>query len=161
MENSSKIGEEMHELIKDLFPICRSITGNGTRKTLKIISQLIPITIHEVSTGTNVFDWTVPNEWNINDAFIKSPTGEKIVDFKKSNLHILHNSKPNHKKIPLNELKEHIYTQPDRPEDIPVILDELLNDYVIGSPTYVIRKKTLKNLKYNFNKKFHIIGDFE
>ena len=119
MENSSKIGENMYGLIKDLFPICRSITGNGTRETLKIISQLIPLTIHEVSTGTNVFDWTVPNEWNINDAFIKSPTGEKIVDFKKSNLHILHYSKPIHKKIPLKELKEHIFTQPDRPEDIP------------------------------------------
>jgi|TARA_B100001167_G_scaffold172861_1_gene124800 aminopeptidase-like protein len=119
MEDSSKIGEEMYGLIKDLFPICRSITGNGTRETLKIISELISIDVHEVHSGTRVFDWIIPNEWNIKDAYIKSPKGEKLVDFKESNLHILYYSTPIHKKISLKELKEHILTQPDRPKDIP------------------------------------------
>ena len=119
MENTSKIGNEMYNLIENLYPICRSITGNGTRETLQIISKIIPIQIHEVSSGTSVFDWTIPNEWNIKDAYIKSPTGEKIIDFKKSNLHILYYSLPINKKITLNELKEHIFTQPDRPKDIP------------------------------------------
>ena len=73
MEDSSKIGEKMYGLIKDLFPICRSITGNGTRETLKIISELISIDVHEVHSGTRVFDWIIPNEWNIKDAYIKSP----------------------------------------------------------------------------------------
>ena len=81
----------MYNWIVDLFPICRSITGNGTRETLQIISKIIPIQIHEVSSGTSVIDWTIPNEWNIKDAYIKSPTGENIIDFKKSNLHILLN----------------------------------------------------------------------
>ena len=119
MENTSKIGNEMYDLIENLYPICRSITGNGTRETLQIISKIIPIQIHEVFSGTSVFDWTIPNEWNIKDAYIKSPTGEKIIDFKKSNLHILYYSLPINKKITLNELKEHIFTQPDRPKDIP------------------------------------------
>ena len=119
MSDFSKTGEEMYVLIKKLFPICRSITGNGTRETLKIISELIPLDIHEVPSGSSVFDWTVPKEWNINDAYIKSPTGKKIIDFKKSNLHILSYSTPIHKKILLDELKDHIFTQPDRPKDIP------------------------------------------
>ena len=114
MNNSSKIGEEMYGLIEDLFPICRSITGNGTRKTLKILSDLIPLDIHEIPSGSRVFDWTIPKEWNINDAYIKSPTGEKLIDFKECNLHVLYYSTPVHKKISLRELKNHIFTQPDR-----------------------------------------------
>ena len=119
MNNSSKIGEEMYGLIEDLFPICRSITGNGTRKTLKILSDLIPLDIHEIPSGSRVFDWTIPKEWNINDAYIKSPTGEKLIDFKECNLHVLYYSTPVHKKISLRELKNHIFTQPDRLKDIP------------------------------------------
>tara|TARA_B100001540_G_C15810929_1_gene644475 strand:+ start:88 stop:1476 length:1389 start_codon:yes stop_codon:yes gene_type:complete len=119
METVSKIGNEMYDLIENLYPICRSITGNGTRETLQIISKIIPITINEVKSGTNVFDWKIPKEWNIKDAYIKSPQGEKIIDFKKSNLHVLSYSIPIHKKISLKELKEHIFTQPDRPKDIP------------------------------------------
>jgi len=119
MENASKIGNEMYDLIENLYPICRSITGNGTRETLQIISKIIPITINEIKSGTNVFDWTIPKEWNIKDAYVKSPRGKKIIDFKKSNLHILSYSLPIHKKISLKELKEHIFTQPDRPKDIP------------------------------------------
>ena len=105
----NKIGNDIYELIKNLFPICRSITGNGVRITLDIIKEYIPINIIEIPTGTRVFDWTVPKEWNIKDAYIKNSKGEKIVDFKKSNLHILNYSIPINKKISLEELKDHLY----------------------------------------------------
>ncbi|MEA2079777.1 MAG: DUF4910 domain-containing protein, partial [Pseudomonadota bacterium] len=93
------IGERMYELISDLYPICRSITGNGVRNTLERVSQQIPLTVHEVPSGTPVFDWTVPREWNIEDAYVITPTGEKIAEFKKHNLHVLNYSIPVHKKV--------------------------------------------------------------
>ena len=79
----TKLGKEMHDLANVLFPICRSLTGEGVRETLKIISREIPIKINEVPTGTKVFDWSVPKEWNIRDAYIITPDGEKICEFKK------------------------------------------------------------------------------
>lgn len=112
-------GNEMFELIKRLYPICRSITGDGVRQTLKIIKEHIPITIREVPSGTKVFDWVIPKEWNINDAYIKDSKGVKIVDFKKSNLHVLNYSIPVNKKMPLGELKEHLFTLPELPEAVP------------------------------------------
>jgi aminopeptidase-like protein len=111
--------DEMFELIRRLYPICRSITGDGVRQTLKILQEYIPLTIHEVPTGTTVFDWTVPKEWNIRDAYIKNPLGEKIVDFKKCNLHVLNYSLPVKKKVSLDELKAHAFTLPDKPDWIP------------------------------------------
>jgi len=117
----SELGQEMYELIKKLYPICRSITGNGVRETLNIISDYILLEIHEIPTGTKVFDWTVPKEWNIKDAYIKNSKGEKIVDFKKSNLHILNYSVPVHKKMSLEELKKHLFTLPDYPDWIPYL----------------------------------------
>jgi aminopeptidase-like protein len=113
------VGENMYQIIKDLYPICRSITGNGVRATLKRIAQQIPITVHEVPSGTQVFDWVVPSEWNIDDAYVITPTGEKIAEFKKHNLHVLNYSIPVHKKVPLTELKQHIYTLPEHPDWIP------------------------------------------
>ena len=115
------IGKEMYDLIEKLYPICRSITGDGVRETLKIIEERIPIEIHEVPTGTRVFDWTVPKEWNIKDAYIKDSKGAKIVDFTKSNLHILNYSVPIQRKMLLSELKGHIFTLPDYPEWIPYL----------------------------------------
>ncbi len=88
----------MFQLMSELYPICRSITGNGVRESLNILKRHIPLTIHEIPSGTKVFDWTVPKEWNIRDAYIKNLKGEKIVDFKKSNLHILNYSMPVKKK---------------------------------------------------------------
>ena len=113
------IGREMHQFISDLYPICRSISGEGLRKTLGLIGKHIPLTIHEVPTGTQVFDWTVPREWNIRDAYIKNAKGEKIVDFKKSNLHVVGYSVPVRKKLPWRELKEHLFALPDQPDLIP------------------------------------------
>ena len=80
------VSKGMDLLIRKLFPICRSITGNGVRQTLKIIKEIIPITIHEVSSGTKVFDWEIPNEWNIKDAYVKDENGNRVIDFQKSNL---------------------------------------------------------------------------
>ena len=112
-------GQKMHALITRLYPICRSITGNGVRETLQIINQYIPLKIHEVPTGTTVFDWTVPKEWNVRDAYIKNSLGQKVIDFQESNLHLVSYSVPIKKRMPLTELKDHLYTLPDRPGWIP------------------------------------------
>ncbi|MFC1639653.1 DUF4910 domain-containing protein [Gemmatimonadota bacterium] len=113
------LGEQAYRLISDLFPICRSITGNGCRESLRLLTRLIPLDIHEVPTGTQVFDWTVPGEWNIRDAFLIDPQGHKIADFKKSNLHVVSYSVPVNRKMRLDELKPHLHSLPDRPDWIP------------------------------------------
>lgn len=117
----SGLNQQMYKLVKRLFPICRSITGNGVRKTLNIIQEKIPITQKEITSGTKVFDWTVPDEWNIKDAYVKDEKGNRIIDFKKSNLHIVGYSIPFRGKLSLKELKEHLYTLPEQPEVIPYI----------------------------------------
>lgn len=119
----------MYDLIKKLYPICRSITGNGVRQTLRIIKKYIPVEIHEVHSGTEVFDWTVPKEWNIKDAYIKNSRGEKIIDFKKSNLHILNYSIPIHMKMSLEELKRHLHTLTDYPDWIPYLTSYYKEDW--------------------------------
>jgi len=115
------LGLEMWSLVEKLFPINRSITGNGVRQTLKILSEQIPLKIHEVPTGTKVFDWTIPQEWNLRDAYIIDPHGNKIADFKKCNLHIVGYSVPIDRTLTLDELQEHLYSLPDQPEAIPYI----------------------------------------
>jgi aminopeptidase-like protein len=113
------IGHEMLGVIAELYPICRSITGNGIRETLRRLQQLVPLTLFEVPTGTQVFDWTVPAEWNIRDAFVKNSRGERIIDFQKSNLHVVNYSEPVHAKMSLAALKPHLFSLPDRPDWIP------------------------------------------
>lgn len=112
-------GDRMYRLIADLYPICRSITGNGIRQTLRSLRERVPLDIHEVPTGTRIFDWTVPKEWNVRDAWVKDATGKKIIDFRKSNLHLVSYSVPVRRKMPLSELRKHLHTLPDRPEWIP------------------------------------------
>lgn len=111
--------EAMCALIRKLYPICRSLTGNGVRETLRIMQDYIPLAVHEVPTGTPVFDWTVPKEWNVRDAYIKDPSGKKILEFTDSNLHVLNYSVPIHKKVSLDELKKHTFTLPEHPDWIP------------------------------------------
>ncbi|MGH2413628.1 MAG: DUF4910 domain-containing protein, partial [Microcystaceae cyanobacterium] len=113
------LGTQMYQLIAELYPICRSITGNGVRKSLQILQGYISLDLHEVPTGTQVFDWTVPKEWNVRDAYIKNSRGEKVVDFQHSNLHLLNYSIPISKKMSLAKLKEHLFSLPDRPDWIP------------------------------------------
>ena len=114
-----KIGDEMFGLITDLYPICRSITGSGVRETLERIQQIVPVQVKSVATGTAVFDWNIPKEWNIKDAYIKNSKGERIVDFQKSNLHVVNYSTPVKAKMSLTELKEHLYSMPEHPDWIP------------------------------------------
>jgi aminopeptidase-like protein len=113
------IGDDIYTLAGDIYPICRSITGNGVRETLKIIQRHIDIETFEVPTGTQVFDWAVPREWNIRDAYIKDALGRKIVDFAHSNLHVMSYSMPVRKHVSLAELKSHIHTLPEQPDVIP------------------------------------------
>lgn len=116
------IGKEMYALCDRLFPICRSITGDGVRETLRVLQSVCPaMTLHEVPTGTQVFDWVVPKEWNIRDAWIKNSKGEKILDFAKSNLHVMGYSIPVNQKVTLEELLPLIHTQPDQPDAIPYV----------------------------------------
>ncbi len=116
---SITLGEQMHHLITLLYPISRSITGDGVRQSFEIIKKFVPLTVYEVPSGKKVFDWNVPKEWNIRDAYIKNDRDEKIVDFKNSNLHVLNYSIPVHKKVQLAELKQHLYSMPDHPDWIP------------------------------------------
>lgn len=109
----------MLEMIRELYPICRSLTGDGVRETLAILGRSIELEIHEVPTGTPVFDWTVPREWNIRDAWIKNSSGDKIVDFGASNLHVVGYSAPVEAKLSLEELSEHLYSLPEQPDRIP------------------------------------------
>jgi aminopeptidase-like protein len=118
-ERDPTIGQAMYELAADLYPICRSITGAGVRETLRRLQAHIPLQVHEVPTGTQVFDWTVPREWNITDAYIKSSAGERVVDFNKSNLHVVGYSAPVRARMSLDELKGHVTTLPEQPDAIP------------------------------------------
>jgi aminopeptidase-like protein len=112
-------GEQMLRLMEELYPICRSITGDGVRQTLRRIQQEIPIEIREVPSGTQVFDWTVPKEWNIQDAYIKDALGNRVVDFRASNLHVVNYSVPVHERMSLADLRPHLHSMPDRPDWIP------------------------------------------
>ncbi len=116
------IGNEIYALCEELFPICRSITGNGVRETLDIIQRYIPHLVrYEVPSGTQAFDWIVPKEWNITDAYVIDPNGNKIIDFNNSNLHVIGYSTPIDQTITLEKLQEHLYSLPDQPEAIPYI----------------------------------------
>lgn len=117
--DSAEVGEEMYALMARLYPICRSITGNGVRETLRILAEHIPLDVREVPSGTEVFDWTVPKEWNIRAAFLRDSGGRKIVDFKDNNLHVLGYSIPVRLRISLEQLKEHLYSAPEHPDTIP------------------------------------------
>lgn len=105
-------GAEMHALVARLYPLCRSITGDGLRATLGVIGEHLPLTVHEVPTGTQVLDWTIPQEWNIRDAYIKDASGRRVVDFRRSNLHVVGYSEPVSATMTLDELRPHLHTLP-------------------------------------------------
>lgn len=114
-----QVGWDMHNLMAELHPICRSITGDGVRQSLAILQQHIPLQIEEVPSGTAVFDWTIPKEWNIRDAYVKNPAGEKVIDFQQHNLHVLNYSVPVRRRVTLAELQEHLFSLPEYPDWIP------------------------------------------
>jgi len=122
MQERKNIGEKIYELACELFPINRSITGRGVRETLRIIQrELSDLQIHEVPSGTQCFDWSVPREWNICDAYIIGPDGKKIADFHENNLHVVGYSTPVDKTVSLSELKRHLYSIPEQPDAIPYV----------------------------------------
>ena len=115
-------GKEMYDLAVRLFPICRSITGDGFRQSLGIIREHVPeMQVFEVPSGTEVFDWTVPKEWNIRGGWIRRKDGETVIDFRDSNLHVLGYSVPIHQMVSCEELLEHVYTQSEQPDWIPYV----------------------------------------
>ncbi len=122
IEEEEQLGNEMYELAGRLFPICRSITGDGVRETLAILRGYMPdLEICEVPTGTPVFDWTVPKEWNITEGYIENSKGERIVDFKNCNLHVLGYSVPVDIRVSRKELLEHVYVEETQPDAIPYV----------------------------------------
>ncbi|MEU8320719.1 DUF4910 domain-containing protein [Nonomuraea sp. NPDC048881] len=112
-------GPEMHDLVRRLYPLCRSITGDGLRRTLEIIGGSIPLEITEVPTGTQVLDWTIPREWNIRDAYVKDAAGNRVVDFRRSNLHVVGYSAPVEATMSLAELRGRLHTLPGQPDLVP------------------------------------------
>jgi len=113
---------EIYHWAADIFPICRSLTGEGVRKTLGYLQNIVPgITLHEVPTGTRCFDWEIPHEWNIREAFLLGPDGEKVVDFNNSNLHVVGYSLAVDTELDLEELQEHLYSSEDQPDAIPYV----------------------------------------
>jgi len=136
------IGEELHSLVRELYPICRSITGDGVRETLRRIGERIPLEVREVPTGTEVLDWTVPREWNIREAWIRGPDGRTVVDFDDHNLHVMGYSSPVHRRMPLEELRPHLHTLPDHPDWIPYRTSYYTEDW-----GFCLRHQTLKGLE--------------
>jgi aminopeptidase-like protein len=113
------LGEEMHAFVRELYPICRSITGDGLRRSLRILQRLAPLELREVPTGTPVFDWVVPREWNLRAARLVGPDGEVVVDAERLNLHVLNYSMPFRGKVPLAQLEEHLHSLPEQPSLVP------------------------------------------
>jgi aminopeptidase-like protein len=118
-KDAAEIGKDLHRFAADLYPICRSITGAGIRQTLALIQQRIPLRTFEVPTGAAAFDWTVPKEWNIRDAYITKSGGKRILDFLQCNLHVMNYSVPVRATMSLSELKPHLFTIPESPDWIP------------------------------------------
>lgn len=118
-DDAERIGEEIHGLMRRLYPICRSITGDGVRRSIEMMREYIPLEIFEVPTGTPVFDWTVPKEWNVRDAYVKNTKGERVIDFQKHNLHLVNYSVPVRRTMSLAELRPHLHTLPEHPDWIP------------------------------------------
>lgn len=143
----NNVGQSMYQMAKRMFPICRSITGNGFRDSLGVIREDIPdINVFEVPSGTQVFDWTVPKEWNCKGGGIYRINGEKVVDFKDTNLHILGYSVPIDQVISREELLNHIYTQPEQPDWIPYVTSYYKERW--GFCMSENQKKTLKDNQY-------------
>jgi aminopeptidase-like protein len=114
-----EIGNAAYRLMERLFPLCRSLTGDGVRETLDVLAEHIPLARTEVATGTRVFDWVVPDEWNIRDAHVTAPDGRRVVDFGASSLHVVSYSEPVHALFELDRLRERIHTLPEHPDWIP------------------------------------------
>lgn len=147
-------GQEMYKLIEELFPLCRSIMGQGTRDTLNILLRELPqMTIHNVPSGTQVFDWTVPKEWIIRDAYIEDLSGNKVIDFKNTNLHVMGYSAPINKIVSRDELHSMVYTLPEQPDWIPYV-----TSYYKERSGFCMSENQKKSLT---EEKYHVVIDSE
>ena len=117
--SESRLKDEMDDCLRQLFPLCRSLTGEANRQTLRALSRIAPITIHEVPSGKSVYDWVIPDEWNIRDAWIADTSGRRLVDFRSSNLHVVGYSEPTNTRLDWEQLKPHLHIHPNLPEAIP------------------------------------------
>jgi aminopeptidase-like protein len=135
-------GGQMLLLARRLYPICRSITGDGLRETLRILGADLPLRIHEVPSGTKVLDWEVPDEWNIRAAYIERESGERVVDFADHNLHVLQYSVPVDRVVPADELRRHLHTLPDQPDLIPY-----RTAYYAKTWGFCLRHRTLETMR--------------
>jgi aminopeptidase-like protein len=142
MAADAEIGQAMHDLARRLYPICRSITGDGLRATLRVLGEGLPMAMHEVPSGTHVLDWQVPDEWNVRGAAIERLSGERIVDFADHNLHLVQYSVPVDRVVPLDELRRHIHTLPDHPDWIPY-----RTAYYAKTWGFCLRHRTLEALR--------------
>ena len=121
MTDTAILGQDMHSMMTELFPICRSLTGDGVRETLARLSDIVPYEIHEVPSGTKAFDWEVPDEWNIRDAYVMDQDGNRVIDFQANNLHVVSYSEPFSGVLSREELLPHLHTRADLPEAIPYL----------------------------------------
>jgi len=143
-----ELGHKIYNLAKEIFPINRSLTGEGNRKTLKIIKKILPnLKIKEIPSLTKVSDWTIPLEWNVTDAYILDPEGNKILDIKKNNLHLVGYSMPINKIISYNELKNHLHFKRDIPNAIPYVVSYYKRNWGFCLSYNQFRK--LKKCNYN------------
>jgi len=147
-------GSEMYSWAQDLFPICRSLTGEGVRYTLSYLKKLLPdLDVHEIKSGDNVLDWQVPQEWNIKDAYIKNEKGEKIIDFHQNNLHVVSYSEPIDTILQLNDLQRNLHSLPAQPDAIPYI-----TSYYSRNWGFCLTQEQRNSLK---DEKYHVFIDSE
>jgi len=147
-------GSEMYSWAQDLFPICRSLTGEGVRDTLSYLKKLLPdLDVHEIKSGDNVLDWQVPQEWNIKDAYIKNEKGEKIIDFHQNNLHVVSYSEPIDTTLQLNDLQRNLHSLPAQPDAIPYI-----TSYYSSNWGFCLTQEQRNSLK---DEKYHVFIDSE
>lgn len=152
---NEEVGSFCHDMAKELFPICRSITGEGVRETLRYFKELIPqLEIHSIPSGTKVFDWTVPQEWHVREAYVEDESGKRIIDFKNHNLHLVGYSVSVDKTVDLEELQKHLYSLPDQPDAIPYITSYYSKRW--GFCITETQRKELKKGKY----RIYIDADF-
>ena len=114
-----ELGDEAYELMHQLFPLCRSLTGAGVRETLAVLQEHLPLRVTEVPSGAQVFDWTIPDEWTIRDAYVARSDGTRVIDFRTSNLHVVSYSEPVRATMSLEQLRSRLHTLPDRPDLVP------------------------------------------
>ena len=147
-------GRRLHAMVERLYPICRSITGDGVRRTLEIVGESIQLVVQEVPTGTQVFDWTVPEEWNIRDAYVADADGRRVIDFQRSNLHVVSYSVPVDTTMSLDKLRPHLHTLPEQPALVPYRTTYYAPDW-----GFCLADDTLRGLRDDPDDRYRVVID--